>query len=877
MSDEYYIERKKATELLQHFEKALQDPTIHPLLFNIYGIGGVGKTTLLGRLKEAHADTADFLEVCFKKNDGIETPLKKPLELMRKLHRDLITLLGIESNNDLFTQREQQFEEILHELSRCSIDGENTSSEEASKIRVWFERSIWFGLTNSVSTLSKSILSDSFDFGYSAFSNVGNDTENWQEWIQQLVRNHPATKDQPELKALMLEPVSQLTQAFAESLIQTTQNRERAIILVLDTYEEAQSYLNHWLWRYLVEDNALASASVRIVVVGRKSLQTDEGWRKLNQDRKLLHETALIRFDRGETAEYLKKIGIKNGGILNNIYKVTQGLPYYLNWVREQHEKGKTLDFSRGNQAIAELLFQGLDPQRRKILQVVACCRWFDSALIRHLLKQEGLDLSVNTDEAEKYFGWIKSLDFVEFTKDHHRLDDVARDVFRKSYFYDDQNQFRKTNEILADYFYQKANECVDPQDLLPDCYEDEDWQRPMSESLYYGLFGKGKAGLRQYIDTFFVSVYLQQPDIFLTPFTFICAEINQDNEDLLSAKIDKFLEESQMVLNMGWLFLGKTSKNYQIKVEGENIPSEEELEILSKQIEASNQAIVQYAGDLKDGLGKCLGLTYKSIRCNNPREALDSILQAKSQAEELLENYRPKFVCSLFLNIGKMLSNFDKYQVAVECYEQARKLDCNNYLAFEGKASSLYFLEQYDEALENIKNAIALNPSPTEAWHDQGILLIHLRRYKESRESLKKAMDLSPQNYYIQNTHALNLSFLQDFEQAIIAIDQIINLEPNEVIYKANRGIILARAGRYDEALVDCEAAIKQNSKRESGYYAKACYYALKNDIDQVLENLRKAIDIDPNHSRREARWNPDFDAIRNDERFRTLIYPDS
>ena len=168
VSDEYYIERKKATELLQHFEKALQDPTIHPLLFNIYGIGGVGKTTLLGRLKEAHADTADFLEVCFKKNDGIETPLKKPLELMRKLHRDLITLLGIESNNDLFTQREQQFEEILHELSRCSIDGENTSSEEASKIRVWFERSIWFGLTNSVSTLSKSILSDSFDFGYSA-------------------------------------------------------------------------------------------------------------------------------------------------------------------------------------------------------------------------------------------------------------------------------------------------------------------------------------------------------------------------------------------------------------------------------------------------------------------------------------------------------------------------------------------------------------------------------------------------------------------------------------------------------------------------------------------------------------------------------------
>jgi hypothetical protein len=180
----------------------------------IYGIGGVGKTTLFGRLKEAHADTADFLEVCFKKNDGIETPLKNPLELMRKLNRDLITLLGVESNNNLFTQREQQFEQTLHELSRCSIDGEINNPEEASKIRAWFERSIWLGLTNSVSTSSKSMLSDSFGFGYSAFSTVGNDTENWQEWIQQRVRNHPATKDQPKLKALMLEPVSQLTKAF---------------------------------------------------------------------------------------------------------------------------------------------------------------------------------------------------------------------------------------------------------------------------------------------------------------------------------------------------------------------------------------------------------------------------------------------------------------------------------------------------------------------------------------------------------------------------------------------------------------------------------------------------------------------------------------
>jgi tetratricopeptide (TPR) repeat protein len=92
-------------------------------------------------------------------------------------------------------------------------------------------------------------------------------------------------------------------------------------------------------------------------------------------------------------------------------------------------------------------------------------------------------------------------------------------------------------------------------------------------------------------------------------------------------------------------------------------------------------------------------------------------------------------------------------------------------------------------------------------------------------------------------------------------------------VILRANRGIILARAGRYTEALADCEQAIKQDPKHESGYYGKACCYALQGEIGQAIDNLQKAIDIAPRRSRSEAKHNPDFDSIRDDERFRALM----
>ena len=295
--DRHYIERDEAKRLLERFALALKESEGQPLLFNIWGTGGVGKTTLLGRLKDAHADEVDFLEICFAKTPDIETPLK----LMRKVHEQAVERFGGETIADSFKQKEQQFESTLYKLSHESIDGETTSSEEAKKIRSWFQRFIWLRPKGLTSTSSKPTSFNVSGVGFSALAAIGEDADSLQESIEQRVRNHPATKDQPELQALMLKPVSKLTQAFAESLIQIAQSRGRSLVLILDTYEKAQSYLNQWLWQYLVEDTALSCAPVRLVVVGRRSLQADEGWRKLNQDRKLLLEVPLENFSIKDT------------------------------------------------------------------------------------------------------------------------------------------------------------------------------------------------------------------------------------------------------------------------------------------------------------------------------------------------------------------------------------------------------------------------------------------------------------------------------------------------------------------------------------------------------------------------------------------------
>jgi tetratricopeptide (TPR) repeat protein len=710
------------------------------------------------------------------------------------------------------------------------------------------------------------------------------------------------------------------------------------------------------------------------VVVGRRSLQADEGWRKLNQDRKLLLEVPLNKFSKDDTEKYLKQIGIENGGIRAKIYKATQGLPYYLDWVRKQREQGKKPDFSQGNQAIAELLLQGIDPRLRKVLYVVACCRWFNRAMIRYLLGSVDLGLQQDADNAEGYFEWLKDSYFVEFTKGHYRLDDVARDVFRQSYFQEDQNRFRQTHALLANYFQQQADELVTPEMFLPDQYEDEEWRELMAEFLYYNLFGKGKEGLQKYIEQVFTAVYLQVPDVFMAPFAFICAEISEENQNLLPKATDKFFKDSEMALSFGWIFIYIPPTNYKIKFEGENTPSEEAIEEFGKQIKVSIESLLGSVYDLKDSLGKCAGLMYKSLRCNTLSERTDSLLQAKSQCEKLTYCH-PKLMYTLFSSLGGLLGSVELYNDSLDCYQKAVELDQSNASTFVGQGVALGNLERYEEALESLEKAIDLDPESVDAWQNRGAVLRNLERYEEALESCEKALDLDPKSFdaweergvalfhleryeealesskkaiYLApeyviawelrgcvlsnlgryeealesykkaldlrpkfvsawvnlgtsllhleryeealtacdrafkidskndqalNTQALALSLLNNFDKAITAIDEAINLEPKEVLYRANRGIILARAGRYTEALADCEQAIKQNPKHESGYYGKACCYALQGEIGQAIDNLQKAIDIAPRRSRSEAKHNPDFDSIRDDERFRALM----
>ncbi|HIK03984.1 MAG TPA: hypothetical protein IGS40_04615 [Trichormus sp. M33_DOE_039] len=270
-----YIYRQQAKDFLAKFAKALESPESNPLLFQVYGFGGVGKTTLTKKLKEMHESQVDFADVSFGLTPGIETPLK----LMEKLYELLPKPTGLLRREilpkpDPFTSLYEQYHKTFYKLKTEPAQGKSVDIEQQNTVKDWLELGTGTLLATGAAYLGDAgtALSLGLDTVVKAggmLSDAPQAIKSSKEWMQELLQQHPATKNDKELQELMLEPIPKLTHAFAQGLIEKSHKHNHPIVLILDTYEKAPPNIDTWLWQYLLEDTTLKSYSVRIVVAGR--------------------------------------------------------------------------------------------------------------------------------------------------------------------------------------------------------------------------------------------------------------------------------------------------------------------------------------------------------------------------------------------------------------------------------------------------------------------------------------------------------------------------------------------------------------------------------------------------------------------------------
>ena len=319
----------------------------------------------------------------------------------------------------------------------------------------------------------------------------------------------------------------------------------------------------------------------------------------------------------------------------------------------------------------------------------------------------------------------------------------------------------------------------------------------------------------------------------------------------------------------------------------------DEALDVLSKAIKIDPHNTIFYGN---------MGVVFNALGQHD--QALDSFEKALQIEPDNSINY---------MNHGWVLAGMKKYYRAIESFDKSLALDSNNPLTFINYSNTLFNLKRYSEALNMIERAayidsndidiwlkiinifcnleyfdraieasdkaLSIDCHNIDAWYAKGINQYYLHNFEQAIEIFKKTISKNP-NQEIQidcyNLIALCLSLLQKFNESLQQIEIALEYLSDDNLLIANKGIILARQGNYSEAMACCESAISMNSDNENAYYAKACCYALQNDEQKVIKNLAKAIEIAPLRCRLEAKVNPDFDHLRSNVEFRTLLESD-
>ncbi|MEG3954346.1 caspase family protein [Microcoleus sp. herbarium2] len=627
-----FVPRHSTKRFLDDFDKAIEQPNSAPLMFYAHGIGGIGKSTLLHELKSLHHGKVRFLEADFNNRR-----LSKPIELMKHLHQQLSIH---QPEADLFTLRYQQYEETLGRLeTEAAEETQIVSAEQRSLVREYM------GVARS------SIVTED----ESTFNPLST-----RERFEKLLRQHPATQgstqEKMSLRDLMLDPQLKLTQAFAETLIQLSQ--EMPIVLLLDTYEKAQKDFNEFLGNELLKDTPLHHFPVRIAMAGRYKLSHGRYQGKFKErENPLIREYALIQFDEQETQKYLADIGVTNKDFVRRIWRATQGYPYYLNLLKKQKEESGKITLSGGQSSMVDLLLEGFNETEQRVVKLAAHCRWFDRPLIRNLLQKfEVSDILNDCKNGNKidWFKWLTERDFA-IPDDQYRIDDVARSEIRKTQHQEDKQEFFQIHNWIADYFEQLADQEVSPDRSPLDKYENSEWQELMIEVIYHRLFANKTEGKRQLLTCFFEGGYFKKPLIARSAFLAIASEAELKENKLLRGDIQKFLDSIEKTIVLGWWAIGMPGKHYSIDIQGE-----EDLSQVKSKIESGLNVCFREIQNLT-GLAKCLALISYSLRSYDDYTRALSLLNQTHAEIETLKNFdNTHFLSDIYFYLALALYSID-------------------------------------------------------------------------------------------------------------------------------------------------------------------------------------------------------------------------
>ena len=228
--------------------------------------------------------------------------------------------------------------------------------------------------------------------------------------------------------------------------------------------------------------------------------------------------------------------------------------------------------------------------------------------------------------------------------------------------------------------------------------------------------------------------------------------------------------------------------------------------------------------------------------------DALDE--NNNAQAEQCLKNAMKLEPANpqnglLFVNLGTIQRNQQKYQDAEISYTCAISLLEENTVAFSTRASLYAEMEEYQKAIDDYSVIIGRNPENEDALYERALCRLMNNDTVGARFDLETIDKFNPKSAKSRLGMAMVYKAMGENAMAVELYDALIKANPNSWSLFRDRAEVYFFSKRLGAALIDIDKSISMNGKDPLSYFLRAKIRWAKGDREYARRDLNRAVEL--------------------------------
>ncbi|WP_433423558.1 tetratricopeptide repeat protein [Microtetraspora malaysiensis] len=758
------------------------------LLFSIHGDGGMGKSFLIGRLKDVARERGRLIA-------GVDENAFGVVEVMEGIAAHL-DQQGVKLKR--FSRELETYRKRRHETDLGSEDGvAATLTKAATKIT-----------TGAVETfvpggnlIGKAIDPDQVNHLRAAA-------------VDRLRKRDDAR--------LVASPVDELTPAFLEGL----RDADKPLALFFDTYERTGVYLDDWLRAILDGRYGDAPLEMIVTVAGRRPLDPHRWAPYLG----VVADLPLVAFTEVEVRQLLAQKSVTDETVIDVIRAVSGGLPLGVAMLAEQRPSAPDAVKDPSGGLVDRFLQWEQDQEKRDFALAAALPRRLDQDVVAVLVDD-------GADPAELY-GWLHAQSFVSSTSGRCQYHDVVREPMIRLARGRSRQRWEQSHRRLAE-FYRERRTGMGLSGKSG--WADRDWEGRLREESYHLLCADPASGLPEVLPRVIRATMENMATARGWAETIAAAGRDADADRLV--RLARVLQRS--VAETGDLvgFLDTALRHPAFPDDG-RAHAYQHRGVLLRNAERYNEALHDFtrAITLDPALKRAIagrGDTYRLAE--RYEDALADLTRAICLEPD--ETW-------LLIRRGMTYNALRRHDEAVADYSRAVELDPDDAWSFAQRGMTYLKLERREEALADLTAAIRLKPDYEWAIANRANAYRHLGRYDDALVDFNRAIQLEPEDTWNLRHRGMTYHALGRHEETLADFNRAIQLDPDDPWDLTYRGLTYQALGRHEEALADLTAAIRLKPDYEWAIANRAETYRRLRRYDDALTDFDEAIRLRPDNA---------------------------